>query len=139
MKQILLLLLLTIFVSCKTNQTINKQKQGIWIETVVMDSVKYKSKGRFRNNNEIGKWKYFENGKKVKKEIFKENYTIKTFYHPNGKIASTGHTKTNENAKMLHWFYDGIWKFYDEKGQLIRIKIYKNSDLISDKEQPPKK
>ncbi len=135
MNRILALLLLSVFVSCKTNQRINKQKQGIWIENIVLDSVTYKSKGRFRDNNEIGKWQHFENGKRVKKEIYKNNYTIKTLYHPNGKIASKGRTKTNSNVKMLHWFYDGIWKFYNEKGQLIKIKIYENSNLISDKEQ----
>lgn len=135
MNRILLLLLLTNFISCKTNQIINKKKHGLWVEKIVLDSVTYKSKGKFNNNNEIGKWQHFENGKRVKKEIYRNNYTIKTLYHSNGKIASKGKTKTNVTDKMLHWFYDGIWKFYNENGQLIRIKIYKNSDLISDEEQ----
>ena len=124
--------------SCKINQKINTLKQGIWLENIVIDSIVYKSKGRFLNSNEIGKWKYYENGKRTKKEIFKKYYTIKTFYHHNGKVSSTGRTKTNDTGKMLHWFYDGIWKFYNDKGQLIRIRIYENSNLISDKEIPMK-
>ena len=134
-----LIVMLLTFVSCKTNRTINRKKQGIWIESVNLENITYQSKGRFKNNEETGKWQYFENGKKLRKEIYKKNYTIKTLYHPNGKIASKGRTKTNSDSKMLHWFYDGIWKFYNEKGQLIRIKIYQNSDLISDQEKPIKK
>ena len=129
-----LIVFILIFVSCKSNQTINGLKQGLWIKTYKIDSVTYKSKGRFKNNDEIGKWQFFENGIRVKKEIYKKTQSIKTFYHQNGKIASTGRTKTNVTAKMLHWFYDGVWKFYDDRGQLIRIKIYENSALISDKE-----
>ena len=139
MHRILLLLLLANFISCKTNQINNKKKQGLWIVQYELDGNIYLSKGRFRNNDEIGKWQHFENGKRVKKEIYRKNYTIKILYHPNGKIASKGKTKTNITEKKLHWFYDGIWKFYNEQGQLIRIKIYENSNLISDNEIISKK
>ncbi len=43
---------------------------------------------------------------------------------------SQGKTKSEIKNNLLHWFYFGNWKYYDEKGKLIKTKKYENGNLI---------
>lgn len=129
---ILFLLGLILMISCKTasvNQTINKKREGLWLNTFEIDTVIYHSRGKFKNDDEIRTWRFYENKRLARKSKFQKNACIKTFYHSNGKIESRGKTKTNYSDKLLHWYYDGLWKFYDKKGNLIETKKYNKGTL----------
>lgn len=122
-------------IGCKTtpiNQKINKQKEGLWIEYYSNDSAKYKSVGKYKNGDPIKKWHYYLNGKVIKREKYRQNICKTTNYYENGKIQSKGQTKTTTDNIETHWFYDGIWKFYDEKGKLITTRKYNNGELLSE-------
>ncbi len=131
---ILIIGLLLIVWSCKTqaiNQKINKKREGLWIEKYTLDSSHYESIGKYRRDDPVKKWRYYLNGKIIKKEKHKRNTSITKFYHKNGKLQSKGKSKLETGGKNLHWFYYGDWKFYDEERKLIRISKYENGKLIS--------
>ncbi|PJJ10520.1 MORN repeat protein [Flavobacterium sp. 1] len=138
MRYLFITLFLTLTViGCKTapiNQKVNKKREGLWIENYTADSEKYKSVGKYRQDDPIKKWHYYLNGEIIKKEKYKHNICKTTTYFENGKIQSKGQTKTTTDNIEIHWFYHGVWKFYNEKGKLIITKKYNNGELISEVE-----
>lgn len=126
---------LLVVLGCKTNsinQKIAKKREGLWIENYSIDSAHYKSVGKYHQGDPVKKWRYYLNGKLIKKENYKHNVCHTTTYHKNGKTQSKGQTKTTTDTVQTHWFYDGEWKFYDEKGKLIGVKKYEEGNLLSD-------
>jgi antitoxin component YwqK of YwqJK toxin-antitoxin module len=121
--------------SCKSkpiNQTIAKKREGLWIEKYSIDSANYKSIGKYHKDDPIKKWRYYLDGKIIKKEKYTQNDCITKFYHKNGKIQSRGKTKLDTSAKYAHWFYNGKWNYYNDKGKLIKMRNYDNGELISE-------
>lgn len=129
---ILLTSLLFLTLGCKTNKMRNKHREGLWIEKYTQDSSHYKSIGKYRKGDPIKKWTYYLNGKIIKKEKYKGNICITTFYHQNGKIQSNGKTKIDTCDKYPHWFYFGDWNYYNEDGKLTSIKKYNNGKLLTE-------
>lgn len=139
MKEIKLQFLVLIFplfflYSCKTNinQTINKQKQGLWIEYDTLDYV-YKIVGKYKNDNEVGTWKYYNNNKLIRKEKYFKNRCKTKFYHSNGKLQKKGYTKSEVKNNLNHWYYYGEWKFFDKNRKYEKSKFYfkgKTSDSL---------
>lgn len=132
---IILLLFLFLVMGCKTkpiNQKINKQTEGLWIEQYTQDNANYKSIGKFHKGEPVKKWRHYLNGKVIKREKYKNNICITTFYHKNGKVQSKGKTKLETSEKNIHWFYFGHWTFFDEAGKRIMIKKYEDGNLISE-------
>ena len=73
-------LLLLLIYSCKTNQTINHQREGKWVYKDTVNGILLKSKGRYKKSIEIKTWRYFENRKLVKKEQYNDSIcNITTF------------------------------------------------------------
>jgi hypothetical protein len=107
----------------RINQVVNHQREGRWKTTDTLDFV-YISKGKYHKGKEIGTWKYFYNGKIVRKEKYHDTICNMTFYHPNGKIMKQGKSKTESNSETSHWYYFGKWHFYNTKGKLDSIKEY---------------
>jgi hypothetical protein len=128
---ILIGLLFLIF-GCKTNQMKNKQRVGLWIEKYSLDSLHYKSVGKYRKGDPVRRWRYYLNNKIIKREKYKRNTSITRFYHENGEIRSTGKSKLETSGKNLHWFYFGDWKYFNEEGKLVKISKYGNGELISE-------
>ena len=123
------------FIGCKTasiNQKENKKRIGLWIEEYSIDSTKYKSVGKYKNGDPVKKWCYYTNGKINKKEKYRKNKCITTYYYPNGNIQSKGKTKLVVTGAEMHWFYYGDWKYFDENGKLISTKKYENGEFISE-------
>ena len=128
-------LLLTIC-CCKTpiiNQKVNKKREGLWIENYKQDSANYKSTGYYKNDDPVKKWSYLLNNKLIKREKYKNNNCYTRIYYENGKIQSKGISVLDNSSKYMHWYYNGNWKFYNNKGKLIAIKKYDKGDLISEK------
>lgn len=131
---VFLIAILTVTAACKskpTNQMIHNKREGLWIESFENEAIVYSSKGKYKNSDEIKTWCFFENKKLVRKATYKKDYCLKIFYYSNGKIESKGKTKTDSSDNQLHWYYDGIWKFYDSNGYLIETKTYNQGQLIS--------
>jgi antitoxin component YwqK of YwqJK toxin-antitoxin module len=136
MKNIFIALCLTLsFIGCKTapiNQKENKKRIGLWIEEYSIDSTKYKSVGKYKNGDPAKKWLYYTNNRISKKEVYRKNKCITTFYYANGKVQSKGKTKLVVTGTQMHWFYYDNWKYFDENENLISTKKYENGEFISE-------
>jgi antitoxin component YwqK of YwqJK toxin-antitoxin module len=124
--------------SCKTkplNQTVERKREGLWIEQYSLDSAHYRSVGKYKNDDPIKRWRYYLDGKIIKREKHKGNICYTKFYHENKKIQSRGKTVLDTSSKYTHWFYSGDWQFYDDKGKLITTRKYNNGDLISEEKK----
>jgi antitoxin component YwqK of YwqJK toxin-antitoxin module len=128
--------LLLILIGCKTNQIKNKKREGFWVELYEQDTSKYKSKGYYQASDPKKTWRYYLNGKLIKKEKYKLGICNTTFYFKNGKIESQGQTNLSETTTETHWFYNGNWRYYDEKGKLTCIRNYNNGELIHETIMP---
>jgi antitoxin component YwqK of YwqJK toxin-antitoxin module len=132
---IISLLCISMLFSCKSkpiNRTIAKKREGLWIEKYSIDSANYKSIGKYHKDDPIKKWRYYLDGKIIKKEKYTGNDCITKFYHKNGKIQSIGRTKLDTSSKYCHWFYTGKWNYYNEKGKLTTKRYYDNGELKSE-------
>lgn len=117
---------------CKTNQTINHQREGKWVYKDTVNGILYKSKGRYKKTVEIKTWRYYENRKLVKIEKYQDSLcNIKTF-DQKGRITATGQSMMVEEADGTHWYIIGEWTFYKAKRQAIGIKKYQKGELISE-------
>ncbi len=133
MKIKILFFILTLFLvfGCKTNQTIDKVREGFWIDKYMLGDDEYKSTGTYKKGNPVKKWKYFKNDTIYQKEKYRKDICKTIYYHKNGKIMQRGQSKI-ETKDQLHWFYFGDWFFYDENQKLIKIKHYENGLLVSE-------
>lgn len=131
-----IILISTVFLlfGCKTNQMKDKKREGLWIELYSQDSSHYRSVGTYRKGNPIKKWNYYLNNKIIKREKYKRNICVTTFYHENGKIQSKGKTKVESSDLNIHWYYFGDWNFFDAEGKLINIIKYNNGESVSETE-----
>ena len=135
MKKFTLLFIgMLIFCSCKTtNQTVNNEREGIWIEEYAIDSAHYKSTGTYKKGDPVKKWRYYLNGKLTKKERYHKMYCKTKFFNENRKTRAKGITRLDEDPKAIHWYYSGIWKHYDSGGKLTITRNYDRGELISEK------
>lgn len=148
---IIILLLTTVLISsCRVNRIVNGQQQGKWIyiteevEKSVIRLAKngflsgkimqkgYNYKGRFNKGKEVGIWRYYLNGKLVRKEKYNGEMANVRFYHENGKIESEGKTWTDNSPKHVHWYYSGNWNFYDTSGSLVVTRQYEKGEIINE-------
>jgi len=120
------------FSSCKTNKTINHHREGKWIYKDSVNDVLYKSKGRYKKGCEIKTWKYFENGKLVKIEKYNNSICIVKTFDTKRRLTSVGQSILVEDKEETHWYLDGNWTFFDDKGKVIGIKKYLKGELISE-------
>ncbi|HNR49294.1 MAG TPA: hypothetical protein PKN14_08585 [Bacteroidia bacterium] len=134
----LLLLFSITLPSCKPlfiNKYDNEgNRKGLWKH--YWDEEKHvQRKGRYKHGKEIKTWKYYNiDGALVKKEKYNKNrdsITI-TNYYPKRKIESTGKAcLINENDSTLHFYWTGLWKFYDKNGNLNHTELYERGRKIS--------
>src|SRR5690606_30982815 len=99
----------------------------------MIGQVKYKTRGRYHNGFEIKTWRFRENGKLVRREIYSDSVCLVTHYR-NGKKSLEGHTKLRVSDKDIHWFYTGDWREYDADGNLVAIRTYENGELVNEVE-----
>lgn len=121
----IVVLLITLFSSCKVNQKVNGEKVGNWVYKTSIDGKNDVHRGRYRKDGfQKGTWRYKLDGKLYKKEEFKDSIALVTYYHPNRKVASIGNIIFVKEKKELHYYYTGSWFIYDSKGTLIGVKHY---------------
>ena len=119
-------IVIILFVSCKTNQRKKKLKTGTWISQTITKTDTFDYIEKYKKGIEVKKWKTFKNKKIYKTEKYFKGYFVVTFYHPNGKTESKGKTKEDFTNNLSHWYYVGIWNYYDAAGKLIKSKEFKN-------------
>lgn len=110
----------------------HKERTGKWI--VYADSAK-KIKStvvRYRNGNAVGRGYYYTSeGYLGRKEIVRFNRIRTSFYYPNGIKRLKGKARIESRGDTLHYFFYGRWKYYDEKGKLVKYNYYKKGGLVN--------
>ena len=102
-------------------------RHGRWKDYSDNTHKKYFSKGRYRHDIKVGKWKYYTtDGKLEKKEKFRKHgkLMLNTYYHKNGKVSSRGKAELVIEGDMLHYYWFGEWKYYNEMGNYEKSKIF---------------
>lgn len=132
--------LIAFLVSCATknsrinnyviDETGNRKRDGKWVENLSSDNGILQQKGKYKNGEKTGLWITSFQGKVEQKERFRKNSSKIKIYNANGFLVQKGNTKTESSNQYKHWFYDGEWKFYDEKGKHIYTKIYDKGNKV---------
>ena len=133
MKHFYFLSIVLLCLGCGVNRTFNGEREGLWIAKYNLNGTAYKSRGRYKNGFERRTWKYFENGKLVKKEVYRDSICNVTYYR-NRKKTLEGQTKIRYEGQDLHWFYCGNWTAYDSLGKPTTIRRYEKGQLIEEME-----
>lgn len=125
LKFMILFFVILLQFACKTttNQMVQKQKEGLWVEYDTLDVV-YKTIGKYQQNNQIGTWKYYRNNKLIRKEKYYKDTCKTKFYHPNGKLQKKGYTTFEVKDHLNHWYYFGKWQYYDKNRHYLHSKYY---------------
>lgn len=109
----------------------NQHPHGKW--TIWSDSLKTKieSTGRYRNGKECGTWRYFSPaGKLLKKEHYRAKCIQTRYYHENGKRKSSGKARLTMEEEYTHYFVDGKWKEFDDRGKRKATVWYNKGEEI---------
>jgi antitoxin component YwqK of YwqJK toxin-antitoxin module len=103
----------------------NGKKHGHWIEYMDSEHKAISGKGRFEHGRETGKWKHYHfNGKRrLKYKYLRDDIKVK-YYYPNGRLEQKGRARIEYSEKDVHYYWEGEWRFYDEKHRLQRIVLY---------------
>ncbi len=84
----------------------------------------------FENGTIIEQKHWNENGAFILHELIMDSSIIRsTAYHNNGLIKYSGSLKGGERS--------GLWRFYNEQGELCGIKEYDNGELVEEKKHCP--
>jgi antitoxin component YwqK of YwqJK toxin-antitoxin module len=115
----------------------NNKREGVFRQYSYGNGLS--SLGEYSNGIPCGKWYYFggncelgfteENIKLIDttlitNENMKANFNMKSYfksYYPNGIIKSEGQILYNDTPE-IDFYKIGTWKYYDEKGNLIKTK-----------------
>ena len=102
----------------------NGKPHGQWVYYI--NDNQPQSYGRYKDGMPVGKWMIFNtDGSKCVKKRYYGNKTKEVWYHPSGRIEAKGWSKLLlDDPKEISYYWDGKWKFYDEKGKLLKISIY---------------
>lgn len=101
-----------------------QKRDGYWKEPSSSEAGEFITKGKYKYGEKIRVWKTTLNGKPYQKEVYHGNLIKTKFYHPNGKVKQQGNSKMEITDNLRHWFYEGEWRYFNEKGKLIYIKNY---------------
>ena len=88
-------------------------------ETTWYPKKKIQMTGEYRNNKRDGKWIYYYNNGNLWSEGFFKNGKSdgkRITHYENGKIFYVGYYQEDRRV--------GVWKFYDEKGTLVKSVDY---------------
>ena len=101
----------------------NQKPHGKWVY-LNKNTNSIQAKGTYKNGVPVGRWFIFdENGNKFIIKKYRRRRTREVWFYPNGKVESKGWSKLiSDDPKEINYYWEGIWKFYNEKGKLIQKK-----------------
>lgn len=120
-------------------QTKNRLKHGLrsgrWIVYHDSSSTQIDNTGRYRKGIPKGRWYYYDaSGHLSKTEKYRFNTIYTSSYFPNGNKNRVGRAKIKFSDTLMHFYYQGKWKQYNEQGELIAIQYYQNGERISEQQ-----
>jgi hypothetical protein len=131
-----IVLLLSFFSKNLFSQKLNRlnkkgERTGRWI--VYLDSAKTKksTEGRYKNGNAKGRFYYYTmDGVLERRETncFKRLKTV--MYYPDGTVRFRGKARIENLPTKIHYYFYGKWKYYDQKGKLLKYCFYEKGVLM---------
>lgn len=113
------------------------QKTGRWIIYSNDDTTRKVSDGYFKNDLEYRRFTYYHpNGRKQSRFVYGRNHVygkshLKVkFWYPDGKVMQKGKSLFFIDDKEVRYVYDGIWRFYDERGKLTEKTRYRMGEPV---------
>ena len=81
---------------------------------------------------------YHQNGKmRLKFRYYKNNRLRVKFYNEERVLEAKGWAVMEYNKEDSHFYYQGKWKYFDDKRKLVRTGWYKNGhETVSSDNQP---
>ncbi len=120
---------------CKVNQWKNNKYDGLWITWTDTLSKKIESKGHYKDGRETGVWRYyFDDGTLRRVERYSKKGISTKYFYPNGKIKSKGKAILDYEEDFLHYYYQGDWIYYSERGKAVQVITYDRGTEISNRE-----
>ena len=113
------------FFQRKLNQWKDNKYEGLWISW--SDSLKknVESRGRYKNGQETGTWKfYYDDGTLRRRERYSRHGIATKYFYPNGKLKSKGKARLDYEEEFLHYYYQGDWTYYSEEGKPVQVITY---------------
>lgn len=88
-------------------------------------------KGRFKNGQEKGTWKCYDiEGNLEKKEKYKDNQILTTFYRPDGSKESTGIAYLYFDGNFARYSWEGVWHYYNVSDDYIYSVNYVKGEPV---------
>lgn len=89
--------------------------------------------GRFKRGEQCGRWAYYSReGSLIKKEKYNlRKNTVKTRIYKNGKLHRKGTAIMTEESEGIHYYWEGKWKCYDEKGKFEKTLVYRKGKIVN--------
>lgn len=113
------------------------KKTGRWILYSSTDTIRKVSDGYFKNDLEYRRFTYYHsNGRKQSRFVYGRNHVygkshLKVkFWYPDGKVMQKGKSLFFIDDKEVRYVYDGIWRFYDERGKLTEKTRYRMGEPV---------
>lgn len=114
-------------------------RNGKYYEYWDRDSLHLSARGHFCNGVPCKKWKYFHyEGKRRMKVKYSDDLKIK-YYNAKGRLTQKGHATLEWNGQSTHFYWHGLWKYYDHKRKLYRIARFekgKEVEIIFGPDEP---
>ena len=106
----------------------DKLRNGKHFEYWDRDSTYLSARGHFCHGKPCRTWKYFwEDGTRRMKVKYGDRLKMK-YYKSNGQLDKKGYARLDINSIDIHFYWEGKWKYYDDKRKLYRVAIFKNGD-----------
>lgn len=109
----------------------NGLRKGNWITYWDDEKEIPMSKARFENGREVGVSKeYHMNGNlRLKFRYHKDRIRVK-FYSKDRRLEQKGWSVIEFNEEDTHYYWQGKWKFYDDRRKLARIAYFEKGEEV---------
>jgi len=90
------------------------------------DSTILNTKGQYRDGMPYKTWRYYhKNGKKRMKVKYGDRLKIK-YFKESGQLDKKGYAILDLDPANIHFYWQGTWKYFDERRKLYRIALFEN-------------
>ena len=110
----------------RKNSKDDASKRRKYYEFWDKDSTTLSAKGHYCRDHPCKTWKYYHSDGTMRMKVkYRERLKIK-YYTKLGKLNQKGYAILDLNTEKIHFYWHGIWKYYDNKRKLYRIALYEN-------------
>jgi len=107
------------------------KRHGRWIEYYDEDKKIASGKLKYKHGFQDGVCKFYHpNGELRLKWRYYNNRIRAKYYYEDGKLEQKGWSKIEYGGEATHYYWHGMWKFFDHQRKLVRRVYYENGEEI---------